>query len=191
MKEHINLYCSMEKRRPFTLLHDEFLEIKDELLRKFSDSRRTLRIRSGSTYILKDTNGYTHAYHTGDNNLLTILSAHGYDIHSERYLKRLDDPDEFEAELIVISQVLAYFDLSSKRIIDVIPMIFEKVFAQHFSDELSKVLTVELELVGERGLENCARYAQEEPAVRVKREDLTRQRVILERALEVIARFFI
>jgi hypothetical protein len=180
----------MEERRPFTLLDDEFLEIKEALLRKFSDPRRRRRIVSGSTYYLKDTNGHTHAYRTSDNKILTILSAHGYDIHSEKYLERLDDPDEFEAELIVISQVLAYFDLASKRIIDVIPMIFEKVFAQHFSDELAKSLTVELELVGERGLENCARYAQEEPAARAKRENLTRQRVILERALEVIARFF-
>jgi hypothetical protein len=45
-------------------------------------------------------------------------------------------------------------------------MIFEKVLAQHFSDKPAEVSKVELELVGERGLESCSNYAQEEIGVR-------------------------
>lgn len=98
--------------------------------------------------------------------------------------------DEFQAELEVISQVLAYFDISSKRLIDEIPLVFETVFVSDFGEQLGKDLTTKLKLVGDMGLEHCTRYCQDESDMESRRRELTRMSTILNEARETIDRFF-
>jgi hypothetical protein len=107
-----------------------------------------------------------------------------------KQLDRLYDPDEYEAELTVISEVLAYFEIASKRIIDVMPMLFETRLAVNFEEDIRKTLAAKLGLVGEFGLENCLRYAVDEPDIRSKREDLNRQKEILSNAFAIISQFY-
>lgn len=196
-RNQIQLYCTMEQRRPFTLNHNDFNVSKEEFITDFAHHRRQsynlCAPSSSSTHILKDERGNSHSISSkavGEEALLSLLTAKGYHVSSTKQLARLHDPDEYEVELIVISQVLAYFEISSKRIIDLMPMIFETVFARQFGDELRKGLTSNLKLVGEFGLENCARYALDEPDVQFKREEYNRHKDILSRALGIISRFF-
>jgi hypothetical protein len=100
-------------------------------------------------------------------------------------LSRLHNSDEYEAELGVVSQVLAYFEISSRRIIDVMPMIFETVFVRNFSQEIRKVLISELKLVGDFGLENCIKYAKDEVGIEI-RNDLAEAKEILSRAADFL-----
>ena len=122
--------------------------------------------------------------------LLTLLLNHGYPITSTRQLARLFEPDNYEAELDIMSRVLAYFEISSNRIIDVMPMIFETAFICESAEELAKVLTSELKLIGEFGFETCKRYGKDEPDIQVKREDYRRQADILSDARSIISKFF-
>ena len=120
-----------------------------------------------------------------ENALLGVLAANGFRVTSTKQLARLHDDDKYEAEMIVISEVLAYFEISSKRLIDIMPMIFETVFAIGFVDDLRKNLT-RLSLVGVYGLDNCTKYGVYEPDVQVRRADLNWQKQILSDALALL-----
>jgi hypothetical protein len=196
-RKQIQLYCTMEQRRPFTLNHNDFNASKEGLLTDFAHLRRQssnfFSPSSSSTHTVRGEHGISHTLSSngvGEDALLSLLTAKGYHITSTKQLARLHDPDEYAEELTVISQVLAYFEISSKRIVDLMPMIFETVFARQFGDELRKRLTSNLKLVGECGLENCAKYARDEPDVQSKRQEYNRQKETLSRALGIISRFF-
>jgi hypothetical protein len=127
---------------------------------------------------------------TDEELLLTLVSKSGYHLSSVKQLARLHGPDEYQTELTVMSQVLAYFQVSSNRFTDVMPMIFETVFVRDFADELKVKLTSGLKLIGKDGYANCARFAKEEPEVQENRGRLERQKGILCEALKVVSNNF-
>ena len=194
-REEIYLYCKMENNRPFTMNVEEYNTLKEErvtqfaLLRHAKGSTARPFANGGGTFTLHDPRGNSHSYYASEDNLLTVLSAYGLHLSSAKELVRIY-ADEYDAELGVISHVAAYFEVASKRVIDDIPKVFETVFAREFGERLGKVLIFNLKLVGDGGLENCARYIRDEPTVRARREDLTRQQEILNRALDTVSRFF-
>lgn len=184
----------MENRRPFTLDHNQFSVSKEDFITEFAHQRgQPIASPSSTTHTIRDTYGSAHSitsHGVDEDVLLSLLTAKGYRITSTKQLARLHDPDEYITELEVISQVLAYFEISSKRIVDVMPMIFETVFACEFGDELRRVLTSNLKLVGDFGVANCVRYTKDEPDVQMKREDFNRRKETLSRASEIISRFY-
>jgi len=178
----------------------EYMKAKEKNVTAFATARRLrpasdtsdgipVCLSSGSFTVI-ETNGTSRYFPATEDNLLRVLSAYGHHLSSSKELVRLHN-DEYQAELDVISHVAAYFDVSSKRLIDDMPQVFETVFAAGFGDELSKSLTTKLKLVGEQGLESCARYVRDEPDIEAKRHDLTRVRNILDKTKETIDRFFI
>jgi hypothetical protein len=128
-------------------------------------------------------------YPATEETVIKVLKAYGICISSVQDLARLHE-DEYHAELDVMSHVAAYFDISSKRLIDDIPQVFETVFAGDFGEKLRNSLTTNLNLIDEKGLDNCQRYIRDEPNVQAKRDHLDRLRSILENAKETIDRFF-
>ena len=118
-----------------------------------------------------------------------MLSVYGVNISSSKELLPLQ-VNLYHDEIEVISHVVAYFDIASKRLIDDIPQVFETVFTFDFGERLGKTLTTNLNLVGEGGLENCTRYIRDEPDVQATRNDLTARYNILEKAKETMERFF-
>ena len=177
--------------------HKGYTLATEELVTEFAHARAqsygTHTPASSSTHTIKDIYGTCHsvtAKGVGEDVLLSLLVANGYRISSAKQLARLHDPDYYETELEVISQVLAYFELASQRIMDVVPMIFETVFARDFSHEIRKELTSSLKLVGDFGLENCAKFAKEEPDTQLRREDLNKRKDILSRAVTVVHQFY-
>ena len=168
----------------------EYIRAKETNLTSFAAIRHTPpTFEERSSFSLFDSNGASRLYPATEENLLRVLGAYGHHLSSSRDLARLND-DEYQAELDVIAHVSAYFDISSKRVIDDIPQIFEAVFARNFGERLAKELTTNLNLIGERGLDNCAKFVRDEPDVEGKRIYLTRLRGILEKARETIDRFF-
>ena len=94
-----------------------------------------------ATHTIKDVNGNAHSISSkgvGEDVLLSLLTAQGYHISSAKQLARLHDPDEFGAELDVMARVLASFEISSKRIVDVMPMIFETALVCNFCRRASE-----------------------------------------------------
>jgi Dynamin GTPase effector domain len=187
-RKELRLSCRKELHRPFTLNKSEYIKAKSENVTAFAASRHQPP-RSQSDISLLDVNGITRHYPATEENFSRVLIAYGYSLPSSKDLMRLYD-DDYRAELDVISHVVAYFDLSSKRLIDDIPQVFETVFARDFGEELGKDLTMNLNLVGERGLDSCARYIRDESDVQAKRDQLIRLRHILDKAKETVDRFY-
>ena len=198
-RSELQLSCRKEYHRPFTLNKAEYIKAKDQNVTTFAVARRrqaspslspTIPCVDSGTFTVIDVNGSSRYYPATEDNLLRVLTAYGFHLSSSKDLVRLHD-DEYQAELDVISHVAAYFDISSKRLVDEIPQVFETVFARGFGERLCNSLTTNLNLVGDGGLETCARYARDEPDIEAKRNELTRVRSILDKTKETIDRFFI
>ena len=197
-RDEIKNYCWTEKNRPFTL-NGEYLTWKEEQRTALAISRhgssppnsenRPLHLKGTTQFQLQDTlSGTTRTFPTSEENLCTVLAAYGIKLSSLKQLARIHH-DEYDAELDVIAHVTAYFDIASKRIIVDIPMLFETNFALTFAEDLEKNLHEKLNLVGLRGLETCTRYVCDEPEIRKKRNDWSRQLGILKKAEQTVIKF--
>jgi len=189
-RREITAYCLMEGHRPFTL-NRQYDTIRQEwlttyVLRRHEDSSRVSTSYPG--FRLTDSTGNPRTFQASEENLRTVLSAFGIDLSSLKQLVRIHH-DEYDHELEVISHITAYFDISSKRLIDDIPKVFETVFAFYFGKELERNLAMNLKLVGDGGVETCKRYVQDEPDVQFKRDELVRQEGILKSALTTVDQF--
>jgi Dynamin GTPase effector domain len=184
----------MENHRPFTL-NKQYLNIKEEcvttfaLMRHGRSSSGLLPCATEGNFKLTDASGNPRTYPASEENLVTVLSAYGIHLSSLKQLSRIHE-DEYDAELDVISHVTAYFDVSSKRIIDDIPKLFETIFALDFGQELEKHLAKNLKLVEDGGVGTCKRYIRDEPDIQSKRDDLSRHHQILKTALDTVDGFF-
>ena len=114
----------------------------------------------------------------GQQELLNELARHGFKVKSFEQLVRLHDPDEYEEELHVISDVYMYFKVAYKRMIDAIPMRIEHHFVHGFVERVRNRLTSELEIVGEGGLQRCQMFTTDHSDIQWKREELVRQQGI-------------
>ena len=177
----------------------EYVNVKDQNLTTFATARQRKPASETNegvicggigSFTVQETNGTARYFPATEENLLRVLTAYGYHLSSSKELVRLHN-DDYQAELDVISHVAAYFEVSSKRLIDDMPQVFETVFAAGFGQEVSNSLITKLNLVGDRGLESCARYVRDEPDIEARRQDLTRIRNILDKTKETIERFFI
>lgn len=188
----IKLICELESNRPFTMNHERFTLSHGESMIDFAHHRnqRNSSVNIARTsHTIRDTYGtYSSISQDGisDDALIGHLAVKGYRISDTRQLALLHGPDEYETELSVISDVWAYFDIASKRMIDIMPMVFEVVFAREFGRELRNVLTSELKLVGKVGTETCAMYTQDAEDVHQKRAKLTEDEFILLHALQIL-----
>jgi hypothetical protein len=190
-RQEIRHYCGMENHRPFTMNKEEYITAKEENVTKLAllrHSKAQLPCTKGTPFYLEDIRGSSHQFSATEDNLLAVLSAYGIHLSSAKELVRIY-VDEYQAELDVIAHVVAYFDISSKRLIDDIPKIFEKRFAHGFGQELKKVLTTKLNLIGDPGLDTCSRYIRDEPEVQEKRRQLRREQRILMKASKTMEEF--
>ncbi len=195
-REQIRFFCGMECHRPFTLNNSHYRDTQSKILSGLTKQRRVENHYAdgptsiSSTHTVKDAFGQRHSISTksvGDDLLLDALRSRGCPLTSVKQLSCLNEVDEFEAELVVVSGILAYFEISSKRIIDIIPMIVEKAFICRFAKELRNVLTSGLGFLGEFGYETCAKYGKDEPEIKIKRQDLERKSEILSEALSILS----
>lgn len=107
-------------------------------MRHGPSSSRLLPCATSGNFKLHDASGAPRSYPASEENLVTVLSAYGTHLSSLKQLARIHE-DEFDVELDVIFYVTASFDVSSKRIIDDIPKLFETIFALHFGQDWRRI----------------------------------------------------
>jgi hypothetical protein len=176
----------MEKFAPFTTNDNYFLKAKQEKYTYLINRRQRTTTQQATTQPTSDQSTAPRKSLLTDDELLAELAARGRAIKSLSELSRLEEPDKYEKELRVISEVLAYFRVAYKRIIDNITMRIEQHFVRAFSDMVKMQLISELGLVGEGGVRRCAVLAADPPEVHAKREEILRQWEILEKAQEIL-----
>ena len=190
-RHEIRVQCEMEKRRPFTLNEHYFIQCKAN---KYTQLINLCRKAQSKPQESPAPPGVPASqYHVSTNHkvlekqdLLNQLAFYGFKVKSFEQLARLHDPDEYEEELRVISDVYAYFKVAYKRMIDAIPMRIEQHFVHGFSERVRDRLICELGLVGEGGLQKCKMFAKDPPEIQGRREELLRQRDILNNASNIL-----
>ena len=179
-RNELHVQCEMEERRPFTLNEHYFIRSKEENYTKLVALRQP-DLNSPSSIYLPGTQTII-----SKSQLLGQLATFGFSVKNFEQLSRLRDPDEFAQELLVISEVLAYFKVAFKRMIDAIPMRIEQHFILGFCKLMEDGLIGDLGLVGEGGLKKCETWAADNPEIKAQRENLLRQKEILVRADEIL-----
>jgi hypothetical protein len=191
-REEVLQICRMENHRPFTVNGGEYLKGKEAKFKAIISTRRVFpgspRI-GGDSFTLPDAFGNSRTISTTEENLLKVLAAYGVYVSSLKDVMRIHK-DEYEAEIEVISHVLAYFDLSSKHLVDNLPKVFETVFAEDFGSQLDEDLAKDLKLVGDGSLAVCTRFCKDEPEIQGKRNEFERQLDILNNAARTVDLFY-
>lgn len=191
-RELVELICRLEENRPFTLNHERYSVLKDLYMTDFIHYRNQTNTStqvSRLSHTISDRSGNYQSISQNaisEDVLISHLYSKGYKITDPKQLARLHPPDEYEPELTVISGVIAYFEIASKRIVDVVPMMFEVAFVQEVGNELRNSLSYALNLVGDQGAENCARYSRDDEDVHHKRNKWNEDKRILMRALQIL-----
>jgi hypothetical protein len=90
-------------------------------------------------------------------------------------------PDEYDAELQLISYVLAYLKVAYKRFADMIPMRVEEKIQSHLADHIQKKMMDKF-LGGEGCEERCRAYLEDSPDVIARRREYIRKLDILRAA---------
>jgi len=97
------------------------------------------------------------------------------------------DHEEYKDELNAIAGVYAYWSISSNRLIEIVPMICENAYALGFAEQLERSFIDKLGLTGPSGLDNCIRFAREEPEHRERREQLKSWLNIVDESLDALS----
>lgn len=189
----IKLFCSLESNRPFTKSSDAFSKLEEQykislLYLRNENHLSTRALRSTNT--IRDPFGnfrsISHDECT-DDMIMSQLMCKGIRLNDPKQLALLHPRDPQDTELHVISGILAYFHFASTRVVDIMPMIFEVVFAQGIANELWKGLASALKLVDDSAAgENCVRYARDDDQIHEKRIKLTEDQKVLLEALDVL-----
>ncbi|KAH7921346.1 hypothetical protein BV22DRAFT_1107246 [Leucogyrophana mollusca] len=109
---------------------------------------------------------------------LRYLAQAGYRGLKLSYLSRLLPPDEFEAELIVMADVRAYFNVSYKRVIDYIPLKIEHSLHQTLAKQLSGSLLTSL-MEQSNFARRMEELVSEDPATAERRSRLKTKKALL------------
>lgn len=193
-RKQIELHCKMECHRPFTVHCGEYCDLTGAFRANLEERRNHKERSSGPvsvTYTIKDNSGNSR---TVSSKMANYTWGTGVPqptlFGSPSPVTDSVEPPEYNDELQLMAQVLAYHVISSKRIGDNIPMLFETVFVCGFSDGLREILLSKLKLVGDSGLENCVKFAQDEPNIELERKKFEKQLDVLSNALKILRGFF-
>ncbi|KAJ7472548.1 Dynamin central region-domain-containing protein [Mycena latifolia] len=91
-------------------------------------------------------------------------------------LERLNPTDEFEAELRVFAETRSYFQISYKRVIDIIPALIDLKFVKAIHIDLQPLLIAKLDLGNTDAVNRCLELLAQDPKVVARRIALTSQK---------------
>ncbi|KAG6807134.1 hypothetical protein H0H93_001922 [Arthromyces matolae] len=98
-------------------------------------------------------------------------------------------PDEYETEIQVMAEVRGYFQITYKRVIDMVPALIDLLFVRAIADDMQSSLITKFSLGTVDARERCARYLAENPMVVIRRKELTAQKHRLEEVRHALHSF--
>jgi len=167
-REELRIQCEMETRYPFTM-NEQYL------MRAQAAKHKEILLA------LKQTPGPTDVQEV----MKKLADLLGVPVQSaEEFLLELGS-GKYSKEFHVISGALAYFQVASQRMIDVIPMRIEQHLIYDFAESVKKLDEI-LGLVGEGGEKRCKEFMVEDPKVHIERKEFQEQKDILVKASEIL-----
>ncbi|EGO00515.1 hypothetical protein SERLA73DRAFT_166837 [Serpula lacrymans var. lacrymans S7.3] len=184
-QQHIEWLLAVEKS-PNTLNVHYYSDYKDKFL-SFYKGCRNDRNHGSSLESLKSyqTSQDPH-YEDAVNNALSALNEMGISGIQAADLAKLFPVDPMEPALIIMAGVRAYFQVSYKRFVDIIPLAIDHDLVLGLERGIQKAIVEDLQLTGPDVQERCRFLLQEQPGIRSKREELERKRKRLNTAKEEI-----
>ncbi|KZV76766.1 hypothetical protein PENSPDRAFT_622214 [Peniophora sp. CONT] len=117
---------------------------------------------------------------------LVEIGFHGLNVED---LQRLNPPDEYERELVVMAYVRGYYKVSFKRVIDIIPMLIDLKFLKELANKLQPHLLNALNVGGEDVRDRFERYFAEDEDIVARRKELMQRKETLEVVKAELYRF--
>jgi len=124
------------------------------------------------------------------NEALASLTRIDYHV-KEADLAKLNGPDPFEQELIVMSEVSSYFRIAYMRIIDNLPRVIDHDFLCALNESILDALNKGLGVGDRDAIARAENFLKEEPDLVASREELTRKKERLEDIVERLDRFYV
>ncbi|SPO39909.1 uncharacterized protein PSFLO_05390 [Pseudozyma flocculosa] len=104
-------------------------------------------------------------------------------------LVRLSEAGEYHEELELCAEMLAYWKVAYKRVIDMVPGMLDVHFVRKVADEALECLHASLGIQQKDAMERCVRYLQEDDGIVVARNELKARRARLQQGLNAICSF--
>lgn len=172
-RDELRIQCEIETRYPFTMNENHLVRAQVKKSEQIADILFPAPTNV-SAAAMKEV-------------LEKLGSIDGFPVTSSEELSRkLRVPSNYTKELDVISGALAYFEIASQRMIDIVPMRIEQHLVYDFSKSVQEKLEDTLRLTGNGGEERCAVLAVDNPDIELKRNSLHKQREILVKADEIL-----
>jgi len=152
------------EQRPFTQNYHYLSSYRDKYLSRYRGERR--KISQGKEEVKPAEGAPTMEQ------LLGHLVAAGYAVNSVSDLDRLLPPDPYEEVLMVMAEVKAYWQVSYKRVIDMVPLTIDDDFLCGLARDVHDTLMQGLGLSGPDPHGKAAKFLAEDPDVAVQREEL-------------------
>ncbi|THH09638.1 hypothetical protein EW145_g1875 [Phellinidium pouzarii] len=177
-KQRLKWLLQIESR-PFTLNTRYLAEYKSKFLAYY----KTYRYKALNSTPLNRLQSYNSG-HRGDVDYiaeaLVALNKADFKNVKEYDLAKLLPEDDCESALEVMATVSAYFQVSCKRFIDVVPSIVDYDFVQGFSRDIQGVLYGVI--IKDNANARCRSFLQESPATAARRSKLQMKHERLEAA---------
>jgi len=100
-----------------------------------------------------------------------------------------EDGQQFESEIYVKAYLIAYWEYSSQRFRDLVPMILETKLAKDFCIKLKEELESRLGLYDCTAFAICERYLQENEKTHAERNNLKDRERVLTEATDIFEKF--
>ncbi|KAH9915934.1 P-loop containing nucleoside triphosphate hydrolase protein [Epithele typhae] len=176
------MILATERRNTFTQNTQYYRSLRSKYLQQYREARRP-EMSSDLDDIIKNTVG--------------TLVGHGLGPSVEVLMDRLffspkfdeSASDEFDAELLIMAKVRAYFQISYKRVIDHIPLSIDYHFLRAFAESLQGVLFERLGLGAFNADARCESYIAEEPGLVAQRAMLATRKERLESVQNALFNF--
>ncbi|THU79389.1 hypothetical protein K435DRAFT_973183 [Dendrothele bispora CBS 962.96] len=97
--------------------------------------------------------------------------------------------NDYEDELRTMAEVRSYFEISFKRVVDVIPSLIDLCFVKGLAEEVQPYLVMKLGLCTTSASEKCAKFLAEDASVAAKREALMSRKTMLQNVLQELRDF--
>jgi len=197
-RKAMGLSFELEENRPFTQNRDAFITSKEEHMINFHYAltqpnwqfpEKSVR----ASFTIHDSKGGRRSVsrdYLSENELMNQATSYllekGIQVSNPKKLALLSSQGEYGTELAFMSACLAYFDISSMRVIEDMPRIFEVVYLKRFERKLWTKLASALNLNNAEGVETCKRFTKENGELQEKRRRLTGKQEALCRASEIL-----
>jgi hypothetical protein len=199
--DELEIWRGMQETMPFTLSKAQLIAYTDEYMKQAKSLRATNK--GPFTNIYTSTADFTAVkaslakfgmIYVCLTLAILICIIIGLSVSTLQDLAALTTPlkpaDNYEGELQIMAETLAYFRISARRQFDVVPMLIQR----HLFRSLTKNFCTEMchAILGtddDQIQQKAARFMAEDPQLSDKRKSLNEEQVILVEAVKILNQF--